>query len=334
MRDYKRDDNNKRGKLHDLLTQTKTKFLIADANSSEGISVIEKALKTEGFVKILVMSSAVDRRPSRKESVASLLQVCIAFSETAAGKYLFLNLILGEDIRTSKHGFCTSVITRLSYGKTKHARVIYHDKNRPDDVYDNIDHGEIHKLVYEENLDKRETTSDIKEVQIFLPAKLLESGMVLIYTPGIGENDGMDVMVEKFVDENQVTGFIYVIKSDNGGGVNEDRLVKLMKIILLKENTKGEKGTFRFDPSCAMFICNKWDSVNEKDKVYKHIVDRLHKIWPKFDEEKVKTISSYKAKNEIEIDQDYITPDFQDVLNILRNIYSQALNKRVKVTYK
>ncbi|XP_076095809.1 uncharacterized protein LOC143066878 isoform X2 [Mytilus galloprovincialis] len=329
MRDYKRDDNNKRGKLHDLLTQTKTKFLIADANSSEGISVIEKALKTEGFVKNLG-----DEFCSRQETIQKGECCIVVAGETAAGKYLFLNLILGEDIRTSKHGFCTSVITRLSYGKTKHARVIYHDKNRPDDVYDDIDHGEIPKLVYEENLDKRETTSDIKEVQIFLPAKLLESGMVLIYTPGIGENDGMDVMVEKFVDENQVTGFIYVIKSDNGGGVNEDRLVKLMKIILLKENTKGEKGTFRFDPSCAMFICNKWDSVNEKDKVYKHIVDRLHKIWPKFDEEKVKTISSYKAKNEIEIDQDYITPDFQDVLNILRNIYSQALNKRVKVTYK
>lgn len=49
--------------------------------------------------------------------------------------------------------------------------------------------------------------------------------MVLIDTPGIGENDGMDVVVEKFVDENQVTGFIYMIKSDNGGGVDEDRVI-------------------------------------------------------------------------------------------------------------
>lgn len=73
----------------------------------------------------------------------------------------------------------------MSYGKTKHARVIYHDKNRPDDIYDNIDHGEIHKLVYEENLDKRENTSDIKEVQIFLPAKLLE--VKLSYNQLFGE---------------------------------------------------------------------------------------------------------------------------------------------------
>ncbi|XP_063436025.1 uncharacterized protein LOC134717044 [Mytilus trossulus] len=329
MKDYKRDDNNKRGKLHELLTQTKTKFSIEDANSSEGISVIEKALKTEGFVKNLG-----DEFCSRQETIKKGECCIVVAGETSAGKSLFLNLILGEHILTSKHGSCTSVITRLSYGKTKHARVIYHDKDRPDDVYDNIDNGKIQELVYEENLDKRENTSDIKEVQIFLPAKLLESGIVLIDTPGIGENDDMDVVVEKFVDENQVTGFIYMIKSDNAGGVDEDRLVKLMKIILQKEKTKGEKGTFRFDPSCAMFICNQWDLVSEKDKVYEHIVGRLRKIWPNFDEEKVKTISSFKAKAEMEIDQDYITSDFQDVLDLLRSIYSQALNERVKVTYK
>lgn len=60
--------------------------------------------------------------------------------------------------------------------------------------------------------------------------------MVLIDTPGIGENDGMDVVVEKFVDENQVTGFIYMIKSDNGGGVDEDRVI-IFCLFLPVDNT-------------------------------------------------------------------------------------------------
>ena len=51
-----------------------------------------------------------------------------------------------------------------------------------------------------------------------------QNGLVLIDSPGIGENDGMDTVIETFVDTNQVMGFIYIIKSDNGGGVDEDRV--------------------------------------------------------------------------------------------------------------
>ena len=38
----------------------------------------------------------------------------------------------------------------------------------------------------------------------------------------------MDKVIEKFVEENQVMGFVYIIKSDAGGGVDEDRVSGLL----------------------------------------------------------------------------------------------------------
>ena len=52
--------------------------------------------------------------------------------------------------------------------------------------------------------------------------------MVLVDTPGVGENEDMDTVIEKFVEENQVMGFVYIIKSDAGGGVDEDMVSRLL----------------------------------------------------------------------------------------------------------
>ena len=34
----------------------------------------------------------------------------------------------------------------------------------------------------------------------------------------------MDSVITRFVSEHQIMGFIYIIKSDNAGGVDEDRV--------------------------------------------------------------------------------------------------------------
>jgi len=52
--------------------------------------------------------------------------------------------------------------------------------------------------------------------------------LVLVDTPGVGENEDMDTVIEKFVEENQVMGFVYIIKSDAGGGVDEDMVSRLL----------------------------------------------------------------------------------------------------------
>lgn len=55
---------------------------------------------------------------------------------------------------------------------------------------------------------------------------------MLVDSPGIGENSAMDSVITHFVSEHHIMGFIYVIKSDNAGGVDEDR-VSVLNLRLL-----------------------------------------------------------------------------------------------------
>ena len=53
---------------------------------------------------------------------------------------------------------------------------------------------------------------------------IFQCGLVMVDSPGIGENDAMDKVIVQFVAENQINAFLYIIKTDNGGGVDEDRV--------------------------------------------------------------------------------------------------------------
>ena len=55
-------------------------------------------------------------------------------------------------------------------------------------------------------------------------AVALQSGVALVDTPGIGENNEMKQVLLDYIEKNNVYGFIYVIKSDNAGGVAKDRV--------------------------------------------------------------------------------------------------------------
>jgi hypothetical protein len=51
---------------------------------------------------------------------------------------------------------------------------VYHDKHREDDVFEDFKYEDINHILNEENYKRREVTSEIKEVSIHLPAKILE----------------------------------------------------------------------------------------------------------------------------------------------------------------
>ena len=53
---------------------------------------------------------------------------------------------------------------------------------------------------------------------------LLQTGIYIIDSPGFGENATMDKLLLDYISNNQIFAFIYVIKSDNAGGVQEDRV--------------------------------------------------------------------------------------------------------------
>jgi hypothetical protein len=59
-----------------------------------------------------------------------------------------------------------------------------------------------------------------------------QCGLVVVDSPGIGENAEMDKVVMDFVDEQQINAFMYAIKSDNAGGVDEDRVCSYKSLFI------------------------------------------------------------------------------------------------------
>lgn len=53
---------------------------------------------------------------------------------------------------------------------------------------------------------------------------LLQSGVTLVDTPGIGENDIMDRCTMEYVQSHSASAYIYVIKTDHAGGVQDDQV--------------------------------------------------------------------------------------------------------------
>ena len=57
-----------------------------------------------------------------------------------------------------------------------------------------------------------------------LLSHIFQSGLVFVDTPGIGENEFLESELMNFIHDNVILGFIYIIKTDNAGGVQEDRV--------------------------------------------------------------------------------------------------------------
>ncbi|KAJ8301746.1 hypothetical protein KUTeg_020733 [Tegillarca granosa] len=188
----KAKDEQNRKKLITLLNETREIIISEqlenmDSEQPIGRKAIEQLLKTEGAISNLA------------EDLNSKL------NDVASGECL---IVVTENVLPTHHVNCTSVITKILYGPIKKAVVFYHDQKRPPKTFEQYE--QVMDLVFVKNQDEREHQS--------------ESGIVFVDTPGIGENDAMDEVITQFAAANPIMGFIYVIKSDSAGGVQEDRV--------------------------------------------------------------------------------------------------------------
>ncbi|VDI31864.1 Hypothetical predicted protein [Mytilus galloprovincialis] len=333
------ENRKKREKLLKLLTDTRDRLgpvpaeRSKDGLSRRGSAVIKGFLKSEGTIQNLDLDINNKLEALKRDDCTIVVS-----GETSAGKSSILNLMFGEEVVPTFFGSCTSVITRICYYKQRRAKIIY--KNGKVEKIRNIPPGEICKklkpFVFIEDESERELATPIKEVKIYVPAKILECGLVVVDSPGIGENDEMDKVIVDFVNENPINGFLYAIKSDNAGGVDEDRLIGLLKVILETEKQKTERGMLPFESTCALFVCNFWDLIAEDqtETVFSHAYNRLKSIWPNMKESQLMKFSAFKAKMECDIDPDFIVDNYKQLLDNIRNVYNKAMDIRVLSTYK
>ena len=100
----------------------------------------------------------------------------LTLGETSAGKSSILNLLFGEDVLATHHGSCTSVITKILYHRQRRAKIVF--RNGKIQRIKNIPQGGIRKCLepylFVKDDVSRDKTTLIKEVVIYLPAKILE----------------------------------------------------------------------------------------------------------------------------------------------------------------
>ena len=86
---------------------------------------------------------------------------------------------------------------------------------------------------------------------------------------------------------------------------------------------------------CALFVCNKWDQVPEKEnKEFKnHVMKKLKKCWPGLNPE-LQII--YMSTKNASVAQNHgkITDEFSTLMNGMRNMVLKSIQARLEMHWK
>ncbi|KAL9963715.1 hypothetical protein ACROYT_G027249 [Oculina patagonica] len=242
-------------------------------------------------VKDILQETAAITREEKKEFLSGAKE-CIAdlknkrytvliAGETSAGKSSLINLLLNDHVLPTCIMQNTHTICEISYGPKKEAVIHFAKHSKPSCTLKESKFDRIKKYI-EKPLEDEQWC---ERIEIKIPNPLLEGGVVIVDSPGICDSEHVSKIALEYLP--QAYAFIYVINSSNAGGLQEDRLLRI-----LKEWSKlyKEEKSCGITAKSALFVCNKWDEVEketnptEKEALHKHIISKLRERIPELDE--------------------------------------------------
>ncbi|RDD39494.1 hypothetical protein TrispH2_008773 [Trichoplax sp. H2] len=157
------------------------------------------------------------------------------------------------------------------------------------------------------------------KVEIYSDFPLLKDGIFLVDSPGIGETCLATKQIVNYLPN--ACSIIYIINAANAGGIQEDRLVRL---ITEEQNLEKEK-LKRFSAESAIFICNKWDTIPkaERSTVKNKIKEKLALIWPNFRDSQLITLSTENARSHLKAN--FVSNDLKAVYSLLGQLLEDSL---------
>lgn len=99
-----------------------------------------------------------------------------------------------------------------------------------------------------------------------------------------------------------------------------------------KVTLEGQGGS---TPQCAMFVCNKWDQIPEKEarEVQNYVIKKLKNYWPGLVPEsqiiRMSTKNASAAQN-----HGRITEDFSTLMNCMRSMVLKSIDTRLEMHWK
>ncbi|XP_076090347.1 dynamin-like protein A [Mytilus galloprovincialis] len=261
----------------------------------------------------------------QKADVCEDICPIVITGETSAGKSTFVNLLLGVELLPQSPLTCTSPICRISNGDNK--RILLTDS---EDKQHNLNLADIQgveemRILLKDYICATEAGEKYKAVDICWPIPCLQSKIMIVDTPGISpDNDILATRLFEYLPS--ALAFIYIINPTNAGGVQSDRLQRILDE-QERRICRGVKTVF--DPRRAIFVCNKWDQMHEdEEKVFNHIKEKLSNKWTNFDSSKMYKISAWEEMQRSKNDQP-ISDNFKALLKGIDQMIPACLHEKI-----
>lgn len=192
--------------------------------------------------------------------------------EATAGKSSLINLLLEADILPTSSIKCTQTICEIRKSVDGRKRAVCCGVNGGRKYELDLSTREgLYQLA--DSIKKEDDYGDnpYDKIEIYWPTDFIEEGIVIIDTPGFGDNQ-IHKSLKKYLSKS--CGFIYVVNTANAGGVQRGRLKDFLRNVM--SSTEEE-----ISPFSTLFICNKWDVVPDKDReeIKRGIIYRLDQIY-------------------------------------------------------
>ncbi|XP_050411837.1 uncharacterized protein LOC126826797 isoform X2 [Patella vulgata] len=217
--------------------------------------------------------------------------------ETGAGKSSVINLLLGSNVLPTSDLQCTANICELRKSDRRYYVLVHrikeNERRKQRQIVDYDERGGVQHFL--ENLaghiqlvDQTTEESKYEKIEIYWPFPFNMDNIVFVDTPGIGDNLNLSKSLQTYM--GKTFGFIYVINSAAAGGVHRDRLGRLLR-------AAQERGDEDFDPSAALFVCNKQDLIKQSDvaEVMEATIAKLKMCYPGVESDQLYPISSREA---------------------------------------
>ncbi|XP_078328855.1 uncharacterized protein LOC144623867 isoform X3 [Crassostrea virginica] len=163
---------------------------------------------------------------------------------------------------------------------------------------------------------------DIVYVDIEMPLPMLKGNVMIVDTPGIGDEDQEDVAQMMMGYLHKAVAIVFVLNVANAGGIQQDRIARVIRHVRRSLITMP-----CFSPNEAIFVLNKWDTILEEDDRRECLditKEKLHELWKEVDDNNILKLAAAS-------DKEPYPAMFEDFLKVLQEIIDKNENKRIKI---